>query len=100
MKAIGGPDFAELFAALPVAVLVVDDSGCIVFANAECETLLNLSERAMLGQPLVSVMTPPPPPPVESMLTTGPKGLVIVSTSGVPVVISSMVPDPPAFGEM
>jgi two-component system, NtrC family, nitrogen regulation sensor histidine kinase GlnL len=62
VKAIGGPDFAELFAALPVAVLVVDDAGCIVFANAECETLLNLSERAMLGQPLVAVMTPPSQP--------------------------------------
>ncbi|MDY7525884.1 PAS domain-containing protein [Sphingomonas sp. AAP5] len=62
VKAIGGPDFADLFAALPVAVLVVDDTGCIVFANAECETLLNLSERAMLGHPLVSVMTPPSQP--------------------------------------
>ncbi|WP_010216993.1 two-component system sensor histidine kinase NtrB [Sphingomonas sp. PAMC 26621] len=54
-----GPGFAELFAALPVAVLVVDPESRIVHANAECETLLNLSERAMLGQPLAAVMQDP-----------------------------------------
>jgi two-component system nitrogen regulation sensor histidine kinase GlnL len=54
-----GPDYAELFAALPVAVLVVDDASRIVHANAEAEALLNLSERAMTGQPLDSVMIPP-----------------------------------------
>ena len=54
-----GPDFADLFAALPVAVLVVDPESRIVHANAECETMLNLSERAMLGQPLATVMQDP-----------------------------------------
>ena len=49
---IAAPDFAELFAALPMAVLVVDDGGCIAHANAEAEALLNQSERAMIGQPL------------------------------------------------
>jgi two-component system nitrogen regulation sensor histidine kinase GlnL len=39
----GGPGFAELFAALPVAVMVVDPRGRIAHANADCETLLNLS---------------------------------------------------------
>ncbi len=55
----GAPDFGDLFAALPVAVLVIDPDSRIAHANAECEALLNLSERAMLGQPLASVMCPP-----------------------------------------
>lgn len=53
------PGFADLFAALPVAVLVLDPRECIAHANAECETLLNISERAMLGQPLAAVLSPP-----------------------------------------
>jgi len=57
-----GPSFAALFAALPVAVMVIDPEGRIAFANAECETLLNLSERAMRGQALESVLTPPGEP--------------------------------------
>lgn len=59
MSGAGGPDFAELFAALPVAVLVVDPAGRIAQANAEAEALLNLSERAMLALPLTGVLTPP-----------------------------------------
>ncbi|SOB87863.1 two-component system, NtrC family, nitrogen regulation sensor histidine kinase GlnL [Sphingomonas guangdongensis] len=45
-----GPGFAELFSALPVATLVVDPAGKIAHANAASETLLNFSERAMIGQ--------------------------------------------------
>lgn len=45
-----GPDFAELFAALPVAVLVVDPAGRVAQANAAGEAMLNSSERAMAGQ--------------------------------------------------
>lgn len=59
MKSTTGPDLADLFAALPVAVLVVDPESRIVHANAECEVLLNLSERAMVGQPLASVIAAP-----------------------------------------
>lgn len=44
------PDFAELFAALPVATLLVDPRGRVLLANAASESLLNISERAMLGQ--------------------------------------------------
>ncbi|MGK6319877.1 two-component system sensor histidine kinase NtrB [Sphingomonas sp. DT-204] len=44
------PGFAELFAALPVAAMLVDPEGRIARANAACETLLNFSERAMIGQ--------------------------------------------------
>jgi two-component system nitrogen regulation sensor histidine kinase GlnL len=54
------PGFAELFASLPVAVLVVDASGCIAHANGAAEQLINLSERAMLGQPVTSVIVLPP----------------------------------------
>jgi len=57
-----GPGFAELFATLPVAVMVLDPEGCVTYANAECETLLNLSERAMRGQTLDSVIVPPRAP--------------------------------------
>ncbi|URW76618.1 ATP-binding protein [Sphingomonas donggukensis] len=44
------PPFAELFAALPVAALIVDPEGRVVHANSASETLLNFSERAMAGQ--------------------------------------------------
>ena len=54
-----GPSFAGLFAALPVAVMVIDPEGRIAFANAECEVLLNMSERAMRGQPVDGVLTAP-----------------------------------------
>ncbi|WP_310102493.1 ATP-binding protein [Sphingomonas sp. BE138] len=59
MLTMRGPEPAELLAALPVAVLVVDAEDRIARVNAECETLLNLSERAMLGQPLGNVLTLP-----------------------------------------
>ncbi|MEV9253432.1 PAS domain-containing protein, partial [Klebsiella pneumoniae] len=59
MNTAAGPDFADLFAALPVAVLVVDPESRVAHANAECEALLNLSERAMLGQPLASILKAP-----------------------------------------
>ncbi|MEG3122541.1 two-component system sensor histidine kinase NtrB [Sphingomonas sp. GB1N7] len=62
MTRTGGPGFAELFAALPVAVMVIDPQGNIAHANADCEALLNLSERAMLGQPLESVLRSPRDP--------------------------------------
>ena len=54
------PNFAELFAGLPIAILVVDPDGLVRNANGECELLLNQSERAMRGLPLGDVLTPPP----------------------------------------
>lgn len=53
------PSFAELFAILPVAVIVIDPADRIAFANAEAEQLLNQSERAMLGQTLDAVVRLP-----------------------------------------
>lgn len=53
------PRFADVLATLPVAVLVIDAQGRIAYANAAAEELINLSERAMLGQPLASVLVPP-----------------------------------------
>ncbi|WP_210358607.1 two-component system sensor histidine kinase NtrB [Sphingomonas beigongshangi] len=55
----GRPGFADLFAALPVAVLVVDPEARIAHANALAEGLLNLSERVMRGQPLTAILPPP-----------------------------------------
>ncbi len=55
----GRPGFAELFAALPVAVLVIDPDDRIAHANALAEQLLNLSERVMRGQPLAAILPPP-----------------------------------------
>ena len=55
----GRPGFAELFAALPVAVVVVDADDRIAHANALAEELLNLSERVMTGQPLAAILPPP-----------------------------------------
>lgn len=57
--AAAAPAFAELFAALPVAVLVIDPDGRIAHANAACELLLNHSEKAMIGQPYDAVLHPP-----------------------------------------
>lgn len=55
-----GPGFAELFGALPVAVLVIDPDGRIAHANPACELMLNHSESAMAGQPYDTVFLPPP----------------------------------------
>ena len=55
----GRPGFAELFAALPVAVVIVDPDDRIAHANALAEELLNLSERVMTGQPLAAILPPP-----------------------------------------
>ena len=46
----GSPSDEELVAAMPVAMLLVDPDERIARANAACETLLNFSERAMVGQ--------------------------------------------------
>lgn len=54
------PGFAELFATLPVAVLVIDGEDRIQHGNAQAELLLNLSERVMRGQ-LLSAILPRPP---------------------------------------
>ena len=53
------PGFAELFAALPVAVMVIDPEDRIAHANALAEGLLNLSQRVMVGQPLAAILPPP-----------------------------------------
>ncbi len=58
-KPDGGPGFGVVFAALPVAVLVIDPDGRIAHANAACESLLNHSEKAMIGQPYDTVLLPP-----------------------------------------
>ena len=48
-----------MFAALPVAVIVIDPDDRIAHANALAEQLLNLSERLMVGQPLDAILPPP-----------------------------------------
>ncbi|RDE06173.1 two-component system sensor histidine kinase NtrB [Sphingomonas aracearum] len=51
--------FGEIFANLPIAALAIDPAGCVAHANGEAEALLNLSERAMLHQPLTGILVPP-----------------------------------------
>lgn len=53
------PRFAELFAALPVATLVLDPAGRIAHANGAAEHVLGFSERALVGKPLDAVIAPP-----------------------------------------
>ena len=53
------PGFAELFAGLPVAALVIDPDDRIAAANAAAELMLNLSERSMTGRSMTSVLPPP-----------------------------------------
>ncbi|MGN6279223.1 MAG: two-component system sensor histidine kinase NtrB [Sphingomonas sp.] len=55
----GQPGADEWLAALPVAILTVAPDGTITRANPEAEQLLNMSERAMTGQPLKAALTPP-----------------------------------------
>ncbi|SEM60547.1 signal transduction histidine kinase, nitrogen specific, NtrB [Sphingomonas gellani] len=55
----GRPGFADLFAALPVAVIVVDPDDRIAHANSLAEQMLNLSERLMRDQPLSAILPPP-----------------------------------------
>jgi two-component system, NtrC family, nitrogen regulation sensor histidine kinase GlnL len=54
------PGFADLFAALPVAMLTIGPDGCIAHANAACEQLLNQSVRSMRGQPLGDLLPDQP----------------------------------------
>ncbi|MEJ8629842.1 PAS domain-containing protein [Sphingomonas sp. I4] len=58
----GRPGFAAMFAALPVAIVVVDPDDRIAHANALAEQLLNLSERLMVGQPVDAILPPPDAP--------------------------------------
>ncbi|HVI98626.1 MAG TPA: ATP-binding protein [Sphingomonas sp.] len=57
--AAGGPGPAELLAALPVGILVLDPDRRIARVNAACEQLLNLSERVLLGQRLDDILALP-----------------------------------------
>lgn len=56
------PDAADLVAALPVAVLLVDPEGLVRAANAAAEELLNQSARLMHGQALASLLPLPDSP--------------------------------------
>ena len=58
-KSSAAPSFADLFAALPVAVLGIDPQARIGFANCAAEELLNMSQRAMVGQALEAVVSLP-----------------------------------------
>jgi two-component system nitrogen regulation sensor histidine kinase GlnL len=68
----GRPGFADLFAALPVAVIVVDADSRIAHANGLAELLLNLSERLLIGQPLAAIL-----PPLEEARNAEGQGLAI-----------------------
>ena len=57
---VARPGFAELFGALPVAVIVIDPDDRIAHVNALAEQLLNRSERVICGQPLAAILPPPP----------------------------------------
>jgi two-component system, NtrC family, nitrogen regulation sensor histidine kinase GlnL len=59
MLVMRAPEHAELLAALPVAVLVIDAAGSVAQANAECERLLNQSERSLLGQLVADILPLP-----------------------------------------
>ena len=58
-RGAGRPGFGELFAALPVAAIVVTPDDRIAHANALAEEMLNLSERIMVDQPLAAILSPP-----------------------------------------
>ncbi|MBW6523590.1 PAS domain-containing protein [Sphingomonas sp. RHCKR47] len=57
MLAARDPSDADLIAALPVATLAIGPDDRIARVNAEAETLLNMSQRALLGRRLDEVLT-------------------------------------------
>jgi two-component system nitrogen regulation sensor histidine kinase GlnL len=57
MLAARDPSDADLIAALPVATLAIGPDDRIARVNAEAETLLNMSQRTLLGRRLDEVLT-------------------------------------------
>ena len=53
------PSDADLLAALPVAMLLLDAEGRVAQVNGEGEALLNMSQRALLGQHVSDVLILP-----------------------------------------
>ena len=53
------PTPGDLIASLPVAILLLDAQDRVVLANAECELLLNQSERSMTGRAIDTIVTTP-----------------------------------------
>lgn len=54
-------DPAHILNALPASVLVLDHELCLVFANAEAQTLLGLSFNRVRGRPLAELLRDPQP---------------------------------------
>jgi two-component system nitrogen regulation sensor histidine kinase GlnL len=102
--ATGQPGFAELFASLPVAVLVIDARGCVAHANGAAEQLINLSERAMRGQPVDSILVLPQDyrlRPVERDFAAFDTAIDLVRGGRVRVdFIEALVPDRPGWRTM
>ncbi|MET4593020.1 MULTISPECIES: two-component system sensor histidine kinase NtrB [unclassified Sphingomonas] len=96
----GRPGFDALFAALPVAAIVVGPDECVAHANALAETLLNQSERVMLGQPIATILPTPDP-----MRNSEHRGLAvydaeIVTARGVKIRVDfaeTLIPDHPGW---
>ncbi len=59
MNAKGPIDAREILAAIPVALLVVDNAGLVRDANGEAETILNMSASALLNRPLTDALKMP-----------------------------------------
>lgn len=59
VSAPAAPALAEIVAALPLGVLLIDAGGVIAYANGGAERLLNMSARALVGQPLGAALSPP-----------------------------------------
>jgi two-component system, NtrC family, nitrogen regulation sensor histidine kinase GlnL len=89
------PDAADLVAALPVAVLLVDPEGRVTYANAAAEELLNQSARLMTGQALASLLPLP-----DSSSREGPMAvydLAVTTSRGQELRVDYLDDDLPAF---
>jgi len=94
------PGFGDLFAALPVAVVVVDPDDRVAHANALAETLLNLSERLMIGQPIAAVLPPPEPARTQDDRALAVYDIEIATARGVKIRVDfaeTMIPDHPGW---
>jgi two-component system, NtrC family, nitrogen regulation sensor histidine kinase GlnL len=57
---INGPNPADILAALPMALIIIEPTGTVAHVNAGSETLLNASAAYLVGRPLASVISLPP----------------------------------------
>ncbi|WP_294192742.1 histidine kinase dimerization/phospho-acceptor domain-containing protein, partial [uncultured Sphingomonas sp.] len=100
MLARSQPSDADLIAALPVAMLTLDGDDRVAQVNAEGEALLNMSQRALIGQRLGDVLTCPGGLPRRSGQAAAFFDTTVTTRQGLALrvdMIEAEVPDHPGW---